>query len=257
MKILYTINNEAKPVNFFKTEDNKVFLKLSNKETEKDCLGLYEEGINNYLKNPSNLLDNHNIILITSDVHNNLNIPIFQHVETQHTKLNEKDFFRYTFNRSNDGSSNGFIYTVSKIYIPFKDSSYEDYFYRIKIQEADVAKLLKVFPDAGEIPHENPIIFKWIADKLPKLKVIETLKSGEFTKIKVQLTLGGNNCTKNGVRIFAKSSNGYIAAREVYTNEDGIAEFKATRFGLDKEDLMKVEFGFKYFSNITSQNITY
>jgi hypothetical protein len=256
MKILYSINNEARPVNFFKNEDGNVFIKLSDKPTVKDCLGLYEEGINTYLKNPGNLLDQHNIVLVTSDAYNNLNIPMFQHVETQHNKLNEKDFFRYKFNRSNDGTSDGFLYTVSKIYIPFKDSTYEDYLYRVKIQEADVEKLLKVFPDAEEILHENPIIFKWIADNLPKLKVIETLKSGEFTKIKVQLTLGGNNCEKSGVRIFAKSANGYIASREVYTDENGVAEFKATRYGLDNNDTMTVEFGFKYFSNIVSENIT-
>jgi len=42
MKILYSINNEARPVNFFKNEDGNVFIKLSDKPTVKDCLGLYE-----------------------------------------------------------------------------------------------------------------------------------------------------------------------------------------------------------------------
>jgi hypothetical protein len=255
MKIFYTINEEAKPVNFLKTEDGKVFLKLSDKQTVKDCLGLFEEGIASYIKNPNGLLDHHNIVLVTTDINNNLNIPIFQYVETQHNKLNEKDFFRYKFNRNSEDKELGFLYTVSKIYIPFKNSSFEDYLYRIKIKKVDVLKLLKFFPDAKEILNERLSIDNWLLNNLPKLKIIDTYKSEEFTKIKIQLTIGGNDLAKSGVRIFATSSSGYIPVREVYTNEDGIAEFKATRFGLEQNEIMNIQFGFKYFSNIVSENI--
>ena len=78
MKIFYIINEEAKPVNFLKTEDGKVFLKLTDKQTEKDCFGLFAEGMASYIENTNKLLDQHNIVLITTDINNNFKAPIFQ-----------------------------------------------------------------------------------------------------------------------------------------------------------------------------------
>jgi hypothetical protein len=232
MKIFYTIDENLKPVNFIKTKDNQILLKLSNIQSTKDCLGLHENGIEEYIQNKNNLSFDNNVISITTGLNDIFNQPIY-----------------------NNNKESQFIDPICKIYIPFKTDSYANYLFRIKLNSDDVQKLLQVFPDAKEIKNSIEDTNNWKSNNLPKLKIINTNKSGEFTKIKVQLILAGNDISKVGVRIFAKSSSGYISSREVYTDENGIAEFKATRYGLEQNEIMKVEFGFKYFSNIVSENI--
>jgi hypothetical protein len=255
MKIFYSINENAKPVNFLKTENNKVYLKLSDEQSIKDCLGMYKEGIDYYLENATRLIYDNNIILVTSDSNNKLNRPVFKNVETNETKLSELDYFRFKFDKSSDNKQNNFVHTVCKIYIPFKDSLFSDYLFRIQIKQEDVSKLLEHFANAEEVSGIEEDIIQWNINNLPRLKIVNNSKAGDWTKIKVQLTLNGNNAYKSDVRIFAKSSSGYIANREIYTNEDGIAEFKVLPYGLEQGELMKVEFGFKYFTNIISENI--
>jgi hypothetical protein len=256
MKIFYSINENAKPVNFLKTEDNKVYLKLSNEQSIKDCLGMYEEGISFYLENATRLIYEHNIILVTSDSNNKLNRPVFKNVETNESKLSELDYFRFKFDKSSENKQNNFVHTVCKIYIPFKDSLFNDYLFRIQIKEEDVSKLLENFANAEEVSGNEEDIIEWNLNNLPRLKIVNTSEAGDWTKIKVQLTLNNDDVSKEGVRVFAKSSSGYIANREVYTDIDGIAEFKVLPYGLEQGEVMKVEFGFKYFSNIISKNIT-
>jgi len=144
---------------------------------------------------------------------------------------------------------------VGQIYIPFKDSSDDEYAIRLNIKEEDVSKLLELVPNAVEVENTEEAFKEFYYANSPRLKVVNTSTAGDWTKIKVQLTLNGNNVSKEDVRIFAKSASGYIANREVYTDANGIAEFKVLPYGLEQGESMKAEFGFKYVSNIVSANV--
>jgi hypothetical protein len=243
MKITYTIDNSSKEVKFI-NDNGVVFAKWNDEISENSSIGLSADEIKKYLQSPSRLISEGNNIYITLDSNNNLAQPIFKMIETNQTKMGGMEFIKYKTNK-----------IVGQIYIPFKDSSNDEYAIRLNIKEEDVSKLLELIPDAVEVEDTEEAFKEFYYENSPRLKVINTSKSGDWTKIKVQLTLNGNNVSKEGVRIFAKSASGYIANREVYTDENGIAEFKVTPYGLEQGESMKAEFGFKYVSNIVSSDV--
>jgi hypothetical protein len=244
MKIFYSIDSSANNVNFI-NDNGTVFAKWNNESSEKSSLGFSKNEIQKFLQNANRSLTEANIVYITIDNDGNLDQPIFKTIETNQTKLGGLEYITLKLNKK----------TVGQIYIPFEDSSDEEYAIRINLKEEDVSKLLEFSQDAIKVEPTNEEFKKIHESLLPKLKVINTSKSENWTKIKVQLTLNGNDVSKEGVRIFAKSSSGYIANREVYTNENGIAEFKVTPYGLEQGESMKAEFGFKYYSNVVSKDV--
>jgi hypothetical protein len=244
MKITYTIDNNSKNIKFI-NDNGVVFAKWNDEISEKSSIGLSADEIKKYLQSPSRLISEGNNIYITLDSDNNLSTPIFKMIETSQTKMGGMEFIKYKVDEKH----------VGQIYIPFKDSSDDEYAIRLNINEEDVSKLLELVPDAVEVENTEEAFKDFYYANSPRLKVINTSKAGDWTKIKVQLTLNGNDVSKEGVRIFAKSASGYIANREVYTDEDGIAEFKVLPYGLEQGESMKAEFGFKYVSNIVSADV--
>jgi len=244
MKIAYTINSEAKDISFI-NNNGSVLAKWNDEISEKSSIGLLAEEVKKYLQSPSRLISEGNNIYITLDSNNNLSKPIFKMIETSQTKMGGMEFIKYKVNEKH----------VGQIYIPFKDSSDDEYAVRLNIKEEDVSKLLELVPNAVEVKNTEEAFKEFYYSNSPRLKVVDTSDAGEWTKIKVQLTLAGNNVSKSDVRVFAKSASGYIANREVYTDANGIAEFKVLPYGLEQGESMKAEFGFKYVSNIVSADV--
>ena len=244
MKITYTIDNTSKNINIAKSEENKVIVSWTDKISQMASLELTVNGLKKYLQSPSRLISEGNNIYITLDSNGNINLPIFKMVETNPTKMGGMEFIKYKSSK-----------IVGQIYIPFKDSSDDEYAIRLNIKEEDVSKLLELVPNAVEVENTEEAFKEFYYANSPRLKVVNTSTAGDWTKIKVQLTLNGNNVSKEDVRIFAKSASGYIANREVYTDANGIAEFKVLPYGLEQGESMKAEFGFKYVSNIVSANV--
>ena len=252
MKINYTIDNTASNINIIKSEDNKILVswttKILNDEPNSyfmTALELSADGVRRYLQSPSRLISEGNNIYLTLDKDSNLAQPIFKMIETNPTKMGGMEFIKYKINQKH----------VGQIYIPFKDSSDDEYGIRLNIKEEDVSKLLELVPDAIQVENTEEAFKEFYYANSPRLKVVNTSSAGEWTKIKVQLTLNGNNVSKSDVRIFAKSASGYIANREVYTDTNGTAEFKVLPYGLEQGESMKAEFGFKYVSNIVSADV--
>ena len=245
MKIAYTIDNTSKNMNISKSDlDNKVLVSWADKSSQMASLELTANGLKKYLQSPSRLISEGNNIYITLDKENNLAKPIFKMIETNPTKMGGMEFIKYKSSK-----------IVGQIYIPFKDSSDDEYAIRLNIKEEDVSKLLELVTNAIEVENTEEAFKEFYYANSPRLKVINTSNAGEWTKIKVQLTLNGNDVSKSNVRIFAKSASGYIANREVYTDANGTAEFKVLPYGLEQGESMKAEFGFKYVSNIVSKDV--
>lgn len=244
MKIAYTISPNTKNVKFIKDDNNVVFAKWNDEIGESSSLGFDKASADKYLQNPTRLISEGNNIYLTLDSNNNLLRPIFKMIETYSTKMGGQEYSKYKLQN-----------LVGQIYIPFKDSSEDEYAIRVVIKEEDVSKLLELIPNAIRVANTEEAFKEFYYANSPRLKVVNTSKSGEWTKIKVQLTLGGNDISKANVRIFAKSSSGYIANREVYTDENGTAEFKVLPYGLEQGEIMKAEFGFKYVSNVVSADV--
>lgn len=244
MKIAYTIDNTSKNINIAKSEENKILVSWTDKSSQIASLELTANGLKEYLQSPSRLISEGNNIYITLDKENNLAQPIFKMIETNPTKMGGVEFIKFKSSQ-----------IVGQIYIPFKDSSDDEYAIRLNIKEEDVSKLLELVPNAVEVENTEEAFKEFYYANSPRLKVVNTSNAGEWTKIKVQLTLAGNNVSKSDVRIFAKSASGYIANREVYTDENGTAEFKVLPYGLEQGESMKAEFGFKYYSNLVSKDV--
>jgi hypothetical protein len=244
MKITYTIDNTSKNINIAKSEENKVIVSWTDKISQMASLELSANGLKEYLQSPSRLISEGNNIYITLDKENNLAQPIFKMVETSPTKMGGVEFIKYKSSQ-----------IVGQIYIPFKDSSSDEYAIRLNVKDEDASKLLELIPNAVEVENTEEAFKEFYYTNSPRLKVVNTSNAGEWTKIKVQLTLAGNNVSKSDVRIFAKSASGYIANREVYTDANGTAEFKVLPYGLEQGESMKAEFGFKYVSNIVSADV--
>jgi hypothetical protein len=244
MKITYTIDNTSKNINIAKSEENKVIVSWTDKISQMASLELTANGLKKYLQSPSRLISEGNNIYITLDKENNLAQPIFKMVETNPTKMGGVEFIKYKSSQ-----------IIGQIYIPFKDSSDDEYAIRLNIKEEDVSRFLELAPNATEVENTEEAFKEFYYANSPRLKVVNTSNAGEWTKIKVQLTLNGNNVSKGDVRIFAKSASGYIANREVYTDANGTAEFKVLPYGLEQGESMKAEFGFKYVSNIVSKDV--
>lgn len=244
MKIAYTKNPNSKDVKFIKDDNNVIIAKWNDEIGKGSSLGLNKSGVDEQILYPTRLLSEGNNIYLTLDINNNLSKPIFKMIETYQTKMGGMEFIKYNVPN-----------LIGQIYIPFKDSSDDEYAIRLNIKEEDVSKLLELIPNAVEVENTEEGFKEFYYSNSPRLKVVNTSSAGEWTKIKVQLTLDGNNVSKSDVRIFAKSASGYIANREVYTDANGTAEFKVLPYGLEQGESMKAEFGFKYLSNVVSVDV--
>jgi hypothetical protein len=243
MKIAYTIVNDSKDINFI-NDNGILFAKWNTESSKTSSLGLTVGEIKKYLHLPTRLFSEGNNIYITVNNEGNLNLPIYKMVETNPTKIGGWEFMQHKN-----------IKIVGQIYVPFQDSSDDEYAVRLNIKEEDVSKLLELVPNAIEVSNTGEGFKDFYYSNSPRLKVVNTSSADGWTKIKVQLILDGNNVSKSNVRIFAKSASGYIANREIYTDANGTAEFKILPYGLGQGESMKTEFGFKYLSNVVSADV--
>jgi hypothetical protein len=140
-----------------------------------------------------------------------------------------------------------------QIYIPFKDSKFSEWVFRVNSIEP-----IENTPEEYTIKNSpcNEETYVAIAKEyLPLIAIKEIVKENDMYNITTQLRLYGKDCLRSDVLIYAKSDSGYITKSKVLTDENGIAIFKVARLGLEDTDNMTVEFGFKYYTNIANAKI--
>lgn len=145
--------------------------------------------------------------------------------------------------------------TVGQIYIPFRDSPISDWAVRIN-------SITTLSPTGNFNLIETPVPnseegFVGVANQvLPNLRFESLLpqEDGAY-KCLIQLTFNGQDLAKSGVDITAKSDSGYIAVRQLPTDQTGKVEFTLRRLDLSPEQEMLVTFGFKLRTNVINVNI--
>lgn len=142
------------------------------------------------------------------------------------------------------------VIIAAQIYIPFSDSPFSEWVFRFNLNSSQDIP-------AGAITVEPSLqaFHDFAYSVFPSLRISsrEAVSGGE--KITVQLTKDGQDKQKSGVRIFAKSSSGYLARTEAFTDESGQAVFTALTLGLDSGETMKPEFGFKWVTNLVRSDV--
>ena len=159
--------------------------------------------------------------------------------------LNKQSGFEYTRQHK--------VVVAAQIYIPFSDTPFSEWTIRVNFKPSQ--ELPAEFADAQEVGTTLEDFHNFAYSIFPSLKVVNKTPIANGEKITVQLTKDGLDTQKGGVRIFAKSSSGYLAKTEVYTDERGQATFTALTLGLDAGDTMKPEFGFKWVTNLTNTDV--
>jgi hypothetical protein len=144
-------------------------------------------------------------------------------------------------------NKNGYL-IAGQIYVPFSDTKFEDWGIRLNFNaEQDVPD---DFVNSEFVETSVKSFHDFTYKQFPSLKTVDVASIDGGKKITVQLTKQGIPVKKGGVRVFAKTSSGYLPNTEAYTDEDGIAKFKALPLGLDSGESMTVEFGFKWVTNL-------
>jgi hypothetical protein len=161
--------------------------------------------------------------------------------------------------------ANGLVYSRAiqahntvggQIYIPFKNSTIDEWSLRLNSNAP-------VMVD-GELDLQEDVLtatldtfHEVVSQSLPSIDVISvTPNSNGTNSVVVQVTLNGNPVARAGVKIYAQSDTGYIANRQLLTNESGRCEFLARRLDLESGDEMIAEFGFKFKTNVARVEIT-
>lgn len=172
---------------------------------------------------------------------------VSKYEETYFTKANG-----FTYSRAIQGYN-----TVGgQIYIPFKDAQVDEWSVRLNSKEpimvdGDFELHPEVLSPTLDTFHEV------VAEALPSIEVVSSVPQNDGTiKVTAQVTLNGNPVNRAGVKIYAKSSTGYISKRELLSNEQGRVEFTARRLDLKTGDEMIMELGFKFKTNVASIAIT-
>lgn len=156
--------------------------------------------------------------------------------------------------------SNGFEYikknsvlVAAQLYIPFADSPFSDWSIRVN-SNFDVGM---VMPENTQKIGATHADLKAFPDSVfPSIRIVSVVPSaGGCMDIAAQLVWRGEDCRKQGVRVFAAAPCGYLNKREARTDADGRITFRAQRLGLDNSDEMRVELGFKFWMNLTNADI--
>lgn len=140
-------------------------------------------------------------------------------------------------------------FMLAQVYIPFVDANEADWVVRLNCNP-DVPNDLP--SDMNEVGLSQQEMHDFAISVYPSLLAGQpALQEDGSEIIEVQLTNGGGQpIFKKDVRVFAKTSAGYINKSEAYTDPQGRAIFRARRLDLGSTDPMVVEFGFKFLSNI-------
>lgn len=139
-------------------------------------------------------------------------------------------------------------FIVAQVYIPFADSPTEDWVVRVNADPDIKAEAVGVI---GEVEATHEALGGFARACYPSIHVssVKTQTDGSIA-ITAQLMFHGLPLPRNGVRMFVKSASGYVNRREVRTDENGQVTVLARKLDIPSDELMTVEFGFKYFSNM-------
>jgi hypothetical protein len=145
------------------------------------------------------------------------------------------------------------LVVVGQIYIPFADTPFNEWVLRLNFQPQQ--DLPAEFSSAEEVGSTLQEFHNFAYKNFPSLRIVSQVDANGGKKILVQLTKEGVDVAKPGVRVFAKSSSGYLAKTESYTDANGQASFIAIPMGLDASDKMTPEFGFKWVTNLARVDV--
>ena len=145
------------------------------------------------------------------------------------------------------------LFIAGQIYISFSDTQYDEWVLRLNFNPEQ--EIPAYFQEGTFVGSQLEDFHAFTYSTFPSIKVVGVDKTDNGSRIKVQLTKAGQDVSKSGVRVFAKASSGYLAKTESYTDESGQASFTAIRLGLEASEDMTVEFGFKWLSNVTRQQV--
>jgi hypothetical protein len=145
--------------------------------------------------------------------------------------------------------------TVGQIYIPFANSPISDWAVRLNT--------ISALTPTGNFDLVEPAVdnseqgfLTVINQMLPSLEIVEIVPAtGDLIKCKLQLTLNGQAVLRAGVDVRATCDSGYIAVRQLVTDQEGTVEFTLRRLDLLPTDPMTVTFGFKLRTNVISVDI--
>lgn len=143
-------------------------------------------------------------------------------------------------------------FVVAQVYIPYPDSPMEEWTVRFNVHPDLTNDLPEDIEEVG-VTYED--LHSFAVAQYPKLEASVVSTVDGLSVIEVQLLEPDMTpSTRNGLRLFAKAVEGYVNKTETET-VNGVATFKARRLDLDPEDIMTVEFGFKYTTNLASVNV--
>lgn len=162
-----------------------------------------------------------------------------------------------TYLDKRDGSSyalNAQCPVLAQIYIPFKDSPASDWVIRVNANPDVKADFPVGTPKTGATSAE---LHDFAVEIYPSLSVLSVGEAQDGVKeIRVQLVDGaGNPIQKAGVRVDARGVAGYVNKTEAVTDATGLVVFRARRLDLDPGDEMVVEFGFKFWTNLSKAHV--
>ena len=129
-----------------------------------------------------------------------------------------------------------------QIYIPFATSNLDEATLRVS-GPGTITLDGEPLDESLVIPASQENFTECLWSLVPRVSA----PSQSASPVQVQLTLNGQPLRKAGVSIVGKTSDGVIGT-SVQTNADGVAEFSAASGSV-------VEFGFRYYSNMTSTTI--
>jgi hypothetical protein len=137
---------------------------------------------------------------------------------------------------------------AGQIYVPFADTPFADWGVRLNFNvDQDIPE---PFTSTEYVATSVQAFHDFTYKQFPDLEVAGVEELSGAKRISVQLKKAGAAVKKQGVRVFAKCSSGYLPHTEAYTDANGIAKFKAMPLGLDTGETMEVQFGFKWVTNL-------
>jgi hypothetical protein len=143
------------------------------------------------------------------------------------------------------------VLIAAQIYVPFGDSPFSEWSLRVNFREDQAVTL----ENAQEVAPTLEAFHAFAYSQFPSLRIAGKALAAPGEKITVQLTHQGVDVAKAGVRIFAKTSAGYLAKTEAFTDVNGQASFVAIPLGLELGDKMTPEFGFKWVTNLARTDV--
>ena len=143
------------------------------------------------------------------------------------------------------------VLIAAQIYVPFADSPVSDWSLRVNFRADQEVNL----EEAVEVEPTLAAFHAFAYSNFPSLRIVSQAPAAQGERITVQLTHKGADVAKAGVRVFAKTSAGYLARTESFTDANGQASFVAIPLGLEAGDKMTPEFGFKWVTNLARTDV--